>query len=139
VALQRPDGIEAGDRVTFTYRFTKDGEAVTDLRPYLEAPMHLAVVREDLGLFLHEHGMLPGEDHGDVADRADHADHGSHGGSGDDMNDDGHGHHGHEGPAEFGPEIRARFSFPEPGTYYLFAQAAHGSTLLISRIPVEVE
>lgn len=142
VALQRPDRIEAGEPVTLTYRFTMDGEPVTDLRPYLEAPLHLAVVRDDLGQFLHEHGMVTSEDHA-AHDEGHHAAHGSHDdthGSHDEMcGEHHHGHHGYQGPAEFGPEIMARFSFPEPGTYYLFSQAAHGDTLLISRIPIEVE
>lgn len=143
VALQRPDRIEAGEPVTLTYRFTIDGEPVTDLRPYLEAALHLAVVKDDLGQFLHEHGMVAGEAHAGH-EEADHAAHGSHDdmahGSHDDMSGDGYdGHHGYQGPAEFGPEIMAHLTFPEPGTYYLFSQAAHGDRLLISRIPVEVE
>jgi hypothetical protein len=126
VALQRPDKIEAGEPVTLTYRFTMNGAPVTNLRSYLDAPMHLAVVHDDLRHFLHEHGMLPVQAH---------VGHGSHEMSGDNH----HGHHGYQGPAEFGPEIIASLSFPEPGTYYLFSQAAHGDALLISRIPVNVE
>jgi hypothetical protein len=98
--------------------------------------MHLAVVSDDLSHFLHEHGMLPGKEHAGHGESAGHTAQGSH----DDASGDSHdGDHGHHGPAEFGPEITARVSFPEPGTYYLFSQAAHGDTLLISRIPVEVE
>jgi hypothetical protein len=54
--LQRPDRIEAGEPVTLTYRFTLDGEPVTDLRPYLPAPRGGG---RSFGQFLHEHGMLP--------------------------------------------------------------------------------
>ncbi len=135
VALQRPDKIEAGEPVTLTYRFTMDGAPVRNLRPYLNAPMHLAVVRDDLRHFLHEHGMLPGQAHVGHGEGADHDPHALHEMSGDNH----HGHHGYQGPAEFGPEITASLSFPESGTYYLFSQTAHGDTLLISRIPVEVE
>jgi hypothetical protein len=136
VSLQRPDSIKAGEPVTFTYHFTMDGEPVTDLRPYLEAPMHLAVVSGDLSQFLHEHGMLPGEEHPGHSEAGAHAAHGSHDEASGDSH---HGDHGYQGPAEFGPEITAHVSFPEPGRYYLFSQTAHGDTLLISRIPVEVE
>jgi hypothetical protein len=96
---------------------------VTDLRPYLEAALHLAVVKDDLSVFQHEHGTAGGPwpaggDHG--ADS--HA-----------------GHAGHESmPAAFGPEVTTTFTVPEPGTYYLFAQAAHGEDLVVSRIPVQV-
>jgi hypothetical protein len=30
---------------------------VTDLRPFLHAPLHLAVVKDDPSQFLHEHGQ----------------------------------------------------------------------------------
>ncbi|MBP0438031.1 hypothetical protein [Tianweitania sediminis] len=120
VSVQQPDEIKAGEAASFAYRVMKGGEPLTDLRPYLEAPLHLAVVKDDLTIFLHTHGTLPdasGVGHGDA-------------------------HHGHaSGKADmetFGPEIAATVTFPKPGTYYLFAQAAHGEQLLISRVPVHV-
>jgi hypothetical protein len=124
VSLQKPDPIEAGEPVSLVYRFTEDGAPVTDLRPYLDGPLHLAVVKDDLSRFQHEHGTVPGEEH------AGYSAHGS--------GDDGHAPHPYEGPSGFGPEIAATLSFPEPGTYYLFSQAAHGDRLLITRFPVEV-
>jgi hypothetical protein len=45
VSLQKPDAIKAGEPVSLVYRFTEDGAPVTDLRPYLDAPLHLAVVK----------------------------------------------------------------------------------------------
>jgi hypothetical protein len=124
VSLQQPDAIRANEEVSFAYRFTKDGEPLTDLRPYLDAPMHLAVAKDDLTAFLHTHGILPDNAH------AAHGDHGSAGAA-----------HGEiqRGQDTFGPEIAATVTFPEPGTYYLFAQAAHGDQLLNSRFPVHVE
>jgi hypothetical protein len=124
VSLQQPDAIRANEEVTFAYRFVKDGAPLTDLRPYLDAPMHLAVAKVDLTAFLHTHGTLPKDAH------AAHGDHGSA--------EVAHGE-AHGGPDTFGPEIAATVTFPEPGTYYLFAQAAHGDRLLISRFPVHVE
>lgn len=124
VSLQQPDTIRAGEEATFTYRFTKDGEPLTDLRHYLEAPLHLAVVKDDLTAFLHTHGTLPADG------RMDHGGHGSAGAM--------HAN-AHAGPDTFGPEIEAAVTFPEPGTYYLFAQAAHGDQLLTSRFPIHVE
>jgi hypothetical protein len=124
VSLQKPDAIKAGVPVSLVYRFTEDGAPVTDLRPYLGAPLHLAVVKEDLSQFQHEHGTVPGEEH------AGGTDHGS--------GHDGYVSHEYEGPSAFGPELTATLSFSEPGTYYLFGQAAHGDRLLITRFPVEV-
>jgi hypothetical protein len=122
VSLQRPDAITAGEPVSLVYRFTEDGAPVTNLRPYLDAPLHLAVVKEDLSQFQHEHGTVPGEEH------AGHSGHGP----------GGHASHTYEGPSAFGPEVTATLNFPEPGIYYLFGQTAHGHRLLITRFPVEV-
>lgn len=124
VSLQQPDAIKAGEPVVLVYRFAKDGAPVTDLRPYLEAPLHLVAAKADLSEFQHEHGTVPEEEH------AGHDGHGT-------------GHEGHDstaypGRSAFGPEVTARLSFPAPGTYYLFSQAAHGDRLLITRFPVEV-
>jgi len=124
VSLHKPDLIEAGAELSLVYRFTKDGATLTDLRPYLDAPLHLAVVKDDLSQFRHEHGTVPGEEH---------AGHGAHG--------SGHGDHAagaYQGSSAFGPELRATLSFPEPGTYYLFGQTAHRDRLLITRFAVEV-
>lgn len=123
VSLVRPSRIEAGEPAGFTYRIALDGRPVTELRPYLEAPLHLAVVKEDLTHFVHEHGAVGGEPA---------AAHAHHSGSHD------QGQPGYEGPATFGPALAARLSFPEPGRYFLFGQAAHGDRLLVSRFAVEV-
>lgn len=117
VSLHKPPTIRAGEETTLVYRFTRDGAPVNDLRPYLDAPMHLAVVKDDLTRFLHEHGTVSG---------AGHMDH--------------HSHAPHEDPAAnaFGPEVTVTLNFPEPGTYSLFGQAVRGDTLIVSRHPVEV-
>jgi hypothetical protein len=138
VSLARPERIEAGQPATLTWRIAKGGAPVTDLRPFLDAALHLAVVRDDLGAFLHAHGSVAEEaaaghaaqgahEHAAAADR----------GHGGDVHAS-HGAHGHEGPASFGPELTATVTFPEPGRYYLFGQAAHGEKILIARFPVEV-
>src|SRR5690606_41518942 len=98
-SLHKSDAIEAGAELSLVYRFTKDGAPVTDLRPYLDAPLHLAVVKNDLSHFRHEHGTVPG---------AAHAGHGAHG-----SGHDGHAAGAYQGPSAFGPELRATLSFPE--------------------------
>lgn len=141
VSLKKPDAITANEEVSFAYRFTKDGQPLTDLRPYLDAPMHLAVAKDDLTTFLHTHGTLPENAHaahgGDGSAEAGHGN--AHAAHNDHGSADGQHGGAHRGPATFGPEITATVIFPEPGSYYLFAQAAHGDQLLISRFPVHVE
>lgn len=140
VSLQQPDAIRAGEAASFAYRFTNDGEPLTELRPYLDAPLHLAVVKDDLTTFLHTHGTLPGDAHaGHGGHGSAEAGHGNAHASHDDAGSAAAQGGTHLGPATFGPEIEATVTFPEPGTYYLFAQAAHGDQLLISRFPVHVE
>lgn len=123
ITLTRPARINAGETVTLTWRLTKDGEPVTDLRPFLEAAMHLAVVRSDLGHFVHAHGIAKGIETG-----YDHA----HGPAGAELAST------EKDLRYFGPEIAAQLTFPEPGRYYLFGQSAHGDALLVSRISVDV-
>lgn len=141
VSLQQPEAIRAGEAASFDYRFTRNGEPLTELRPYLDAPLHLAVVKDDLTAFLHTHGTLPeNKQTSHSGHRSAVAGHGNM-----DTAHDKHGpaetEHGvpHINPDPLGSEIEATVTFPEPGTYYLFAQAAHGDQLLISRFPVHVE
>ena len=124
LSLARPRTISAGTPATFVWRLIKDGEPVTDLQLYLAAPMHIAMVKEDLSHFVHGHGTARG-----LGTGYDHA-HGA--GAAEDSS----AQSGSVG--QFGPEIAATFTFPESGRYYLFGQAAHGENLLISRVPVDV-
>jgi len=124
LSVARPGTITAGAPATFTWRLTKDGKPITDLRPFLAAAMHLAVVKDDFGHFVHAHGTAKGlgtgYDHVHGASSAD-----------DDSPEPGD-------LVYFGPEIVATVTFPEPGRYFLFGQAAHGETLLITRLPIDV-
>ncbi|HEX2257691.1 MAG TPA: hypothetical protein VHG92_13530 [Afifellaceae bacterium] len=135
VSLARPHRVVAGESATFTFRVARGGAPVTDLRPYLDAALHLAVVKQDFGAFLHEHGTAGG-----AAANGGHPSHGhGDGPEGQAHGSHGHGTHGYDGPAQFGPEMTATLAFPEPGRYTLFGQAAHGDKLLIARFPIEVE
>jgi len=49
----------AGQEVMLSYHVEREGP-VEDLVPYLDAPMHFAIVRNDFGEFLHEHGVASG-------------------------------------------------------------------------------
>ena len=73
LSLARPRTISAGTPATFVWRLIKDGEPVTDLQLYLAAPMHIAMVKEDLSHFVHGHGTArglgTGYDHAHGAER----------------------------------------------------------------------
>jgi hypothetical protein len=124
LSVARPRSIASGEPATFTWRLIKDGEPVTDLRLFLAAPMHIAMAKDDLSHFVHGHGTAKG-----LGTGYDHV-HGAASGEDSSVQPG--------AVAHFGPEIAATFTFPEPGRYYLFGQAAHGKTLLISRVPVDV-
>lgn len=109
-----PEGIKVGKETVLAYRIEKDGKPVTDLQPYLGAPMHLAVVSADLTQFMHTHGVLPGEPHA-------------------------HDDHMHAMPPErFGPEIDADVVFPAKGIYKIFGQVQHEGQVLLFDFMVEV-
>jgi Cu+-exporting ATPase len=100
VALSAPQTIRAGEESELTFALSRGGEPVTDLRPYLGAAAHVAVVSAEGGEFAHTHGEAAG---------AGHAEEGG----------DGHGHE--TGPA-LGPEIAFHHTFPEPGLYKVWGQ-----------------
>ncbi len=112
-----PERITSGKEVTLTYLFTRNGKTVTDLEPYLAAPMHLAIISEDLGHFIHTHGEIPGMSP--------------------------MGHHEHEMqmkvPKKFGPRLEAPVVFPTKGLYQIFAQVGHQGKVILTSFMVEVE
>jgi len=111
-----PEEIHSGDNTTLRYIIEKNGKPVTDLEPYLGASMHLAVVSEDLKVFIHEHGSVPGS---------------------------GHEHHDHMNmpppPEKFGPEIDADVVFPSKGVYKIFSQTQHQGKVLLFDFMVKVQ
>jgi hypothetical protein len=85
--------------------FRKNGESVTDLEPYLSAPMHLAIISSDLTHFIHTHGEVPG------------------------MASMGHDAHHMQMkiavPDKFGPTVAIHVVFPVKGFYQIFGQVGH--------------
>ncbi len=110
-----PKGITAGKETTLKYIIEKKGKPVTDLEPYLGAPMHLAVVLSDLKQFIHAHGDIPGESHA------------------------AHGHMHTEPPERFGPEIDAFLVFPVKGVYKIFSQVKHQGKVILFDFMVNVQ
>ncbi len=110
-----PKGIRADAETTIRFLITEQGGPVTNLEPYLGAPMHLAVVRSDLTEFIHTHGYAPG----DIHLRA--------------------GHREAKPWERYGPEIDADIVFPEGGVYKIFSQVNHHGRILLFDFVVRVE
>lgn len=100
-----PRLIKAGTKTTLRYLITRNGRPVTDLDPYLGAPMHLAIVSSDLSQFIHTHGTLQGEAFPDKAGRGE--------------------------STRFGPEIVVEAVFPAKGKYKIFGQVKHRGKVLL--------
>lgn len=91
---------------------------MTNLEPYLAAPMHLAIVSAGLDSFIHTHGEIP---------------------------DSGEKHHDHTvmmnmkpPPPAFGPEINAEVVFPKKGLYKVFSEVKHDGQVILIEFMVEV-
>jgi hypothetical protein len=109
-----PAEIRSGEKTILKFRIMKDSTPVTDLRPYLAAPMHLAIIRTDLNQFVHAH-----------ADQPDAAPHPA-----------GHVHATKD--ETYGPELESEVVFPVPGTYKLFSQVNHKGKVLLFDFLVRV-
>ena len=111
-----PGEIHSGEDTTLRYMIEKNGKPVTDLEPYLGASMHLAVVSEDLKVFIHAHGTVPGSSH-------EHHDH----------------MHAPPPPEKFGPEIEADIVISGKGVYKVFSQVEHQGKVLLFDFMVKVQ
>ena len=111
-----PGEIHSGEDTTLRYVIEKNGKPVTNLEPFLGASMHLAVVSEDLKVFIHAHGSVPGSPH-------DHHDH----------------MHAPPPPEKFGPEIESDIVFPAKGVYKVFSQVKHQGKVLLFDFMVKVQ
>ena len=134
VKIKVPDRIKAGEMVHIGYNFSRDGKPITDFVPFLDAPMHFAIVSTRLDGILHTHGTVPTSSK-----------------TGKSMKDDPHaGHkmkksatsgHEHQGitPDKFGPTLMLMTTFPKAGLYQIFGQLKHSDQILWSSFMVEVE
>ena len=111
-----PGDIHSGEDTTLRYIIEKNGKPVADLEPFLGASMHLAVVSEDLKVFIHAHGSVPGSPR-------DHHDH----------------RHAPLPPEKFGPEIESDIVFPVKGIYKIFSQVKHQGKVLLFDFMVNVQ
>lgn len=124
VTLRGASTLRAGNRLNIlSYHISRNGTPVTDLESYLAAPMHFAVVSEDLREFVHAHGELPLP----LFERFGH----THTTA---------GAHVHKAlPEKFGPHIEAHLTFPKPGAYVIFGEFKHDGQVIVTRFPVRVE
>jgi len=116
VTIRTPEHIAAGQLITLTYSIEKNGMPVSDLEPYLAAPMHLAIIAADFSTFIHAHGEIP---------------------SSSSAHPEGHVH---RTPLKgFGPVIEANITFPVKGMYQIFSEIKHQGKVIVTSFMVRVE
>lgn len=126
--------IKAGEMMSITYHFSRDGEPLTDLSPFLDAPMHFAIVSTRLDGVVHTHGTVPGsEDINRMMVKDLHTGHKMK-----EAPASGHQHYGST-PEKFGPIVMLITTFPEAGVYQIFGQLKHDDQILWPSFMVEVE
>lgn len=126
VTLSSPEKIKAGERTKLSYYIEKDGKPVSDLEPYLAAAMHIALVRQDFGLFRHTHGEA--SEPGSVWFQQ--------------MLGKYFKYHIHFAPDRFGPKIITQpwtTIFPTPGVYQVFGEFKHEGKITVADFMIKVE
>lgn len=104
--------IRSGEAITLKYFIEREGSPVRDLRGYLGAPMHLAMMSADQSYFLHTHGEV-------------------HDASGVEI-------HEITDKDRFGPSVEAHVVFPGPGLYQIFGELKHEEAVILTSFMVEV-
>ena len=132
--IEAPERIKAGEMVHITYHFSRGGKPLTDLVPFLDAPMHFAIVSTRLDGVVHTHGTVPGTEDTSKMLKDPHAGHKMKESSITE-------HHQHDGitPEKFGPTVMLMTTFPEAGIYQIFGQLKHADQILWPSFMVKVE
>ena len=131
--MEAPERIKAGEMTHIMYHFSQDGKPLTDLVPFLDAPMHFAIVSTRLDGVLHTHGTVPGSADAKKMMEDPHAGHKM-----EEAPTTGHQHQGTT-PEKFGPAVMLMTTFPEAGLYQIFGQLKHADQILWTSFMVEVE
>ena len=143
VKMESPEQIMAGERVKITYHFSSEGKPVNNLVPFLDAPMHFAIVSHRLDGILHTHGIVPmcctDTEHNccnneKMKKDSSHSNHKMR----EKPNGVGHQHEGIT-PDKFGPTVMLMTTFPKAGIYQIFGQVKHGDQILFPTFMVKVE
>ena len=131
--MAAPERIKVGEMVHITYHFSRDGKPITDFVPFLDAPMHFAIVSTRLDSVVHTHGTVPGNANASKMMKDLHAEHKT-----EKAPTTGHQHRGIT-PEKFGPAVTLMTTFPEAGLYQIFGQLKHADQILWTGFMVEVE
>lgn len=134
VKMNAPEKIKAGEMVHITYNFSQDGKPITDLVPFLDAPMHFAIVSTRLDGIVHTHGsVMMNKDHSKMKKDVLQ--------NGHKMSKKTSTGHQHQGgvPEKFGPTVMLMTTFSKTGVYQIFGQLKHGDQILFPAFIVEVE
>ena len=132
--MEAPERIKAGEMVHITYHFSRDGKPLTDLVPFLDAPMHFAIVSTRLDGVVHTHGTVPESGNANKKMMKDpHAEHKM-----EKAPATSHQHYGTT-PEKFGPTVMLMTTFPDAGRYQIFGQLKHTDQILWTSFMVEVE
>ncbi len=116
-----PQIIKSAQKAELMYHFEKNGAPITDMEPYLSAPMHISVAKDDLSVFIHTHGELSSEDMS--------------------MNDSNmmmDGNMNMDVPKNFGPDVKAHIAFPSAGIYDVFGEFMHNGKVIAASFMLEV-
>ena len=133
VKIDAPEKIKAGEMVHITYSFTRDDKPIIDFVPFLDAPMHFAIVSTRLDGILHTHGTVPMDGKTPKMMKKDpHAGH--------NMKKPATTGHQHQGttPEKFGPSIMLMTKFQKAGVYQIIGQLKHKDQMLFPTFMVEV-
>ena len=116
-----PTRLKAGAPATLDYHIERNGQPLTEMNPYLAVPMHISIVRDDLGGFLHIHGLLPISPVGYLLGESVHASHLFL-------------------PDRFGPDVEAtNFSFPSAGVYHVFGEFSTAGKVVVTHFMIRAE
>ena len=135
VKMNVREKIKAGEMVHIDYHFSQAGKPITDLVPFLDAPMHFAIVNTELDGIVHTHGsVMMNMDHSKMKKDVSHKGHKM------EKKEPASGHK-HQGttPEKFGPTVMLMTTFPKPGIYQIFGQLKHKDQILFPTFMVKVE
>jgi len=125
VKVDLPSGsVKAAQAIRFSYHIEKEGKPVTDLQPYLSAPMHIALASADLHDLVHTHGYLPQSFIESLLSPSPNPL---------------LPHSAMVVPDHFGPDIDAAAIFPTDGAYAVFGEFKVSGKVIVSQFMVSVE
>jgi hypothetical protein len=119
VLMRAPQKVRRRLPANFLISVHKEGKPVTDLEPYLGAPMHVVLISADTKQFAHTHGDIPGGamSSGSVTDMSAMP----------------------TPPARFGPGMLFNHTFMQEGFYRIWLQFGHQGKVVTVAYNVKVD